>query len=194
MAGGAGERRRALVLLADGFEEIEAVTPIDVLRRAGVEVITAGLDGRRVTGNHGITLEADTTLADAPRDVDLVVLPGGMPGAQRLGESAAVRELVRGVHERGRRVAAICTAPATALAPAGVLAGRRATCYPGFEERFDPGVERSSERVVVDGTLTTSRGPGTALEFSLSLVAQLVSREVADEVRQKMLAPASTAD
>lgn len=178
---------RALVVLADGFEEIEAVTPIDVLRRAGVEVVTAGLAGARVVGSHGIALEADTTIADAPSDVDVVVLPGGMPGAENLGKSAAVRDLVERVHAAGKRVAAICAAPAMALGRTSVLAGKRATCYPGFEKHLPGGVVHSDERVVVDGLVVTSRGPGTALEFSLTLVEQLVSREKADQLRAGML-------
>ncbi|MCO5170988.1 MAG: DJ-1/PfpI family protein [Planctomycetes bacterium] len=178
---------RAVIVLAEGFEEIEAITPIDVLRRAGVEVVTAGVGGRRVVGSHGIAVEADATVGEVPEDVDVVVLPGGLPGAENLGKSPEVRALVERVHAAGRRVAAICAAPAVALAGTGVLRGRRATCYPGFEERFGADVTRSEERVVVDGTVVTSRGPGTALEFSLALVEQLVSREKAEQLRRGML-------
>ncbi|MBX3467316.1 MAG: DJ-1/PfpI family protein [Planctomycetes bacterium] len=178
---------RAVVVLAEGFEEIEAITPIDVLRRAGVEVIAAGVAGRRVVGSHGIAVEADATLDEVPDDVDLVVLPGGMPGAENLGKSPGVRALVERLHAAGRRVAAICAAPAVALAGTSVLRGRRATCYPSFEERLGPEVTRSQERVVVDGPLVTSRGPGTALEFSLALVEQLVSPAEAERLRKGML-------
>lgn len=178
---------RALVLLAEGFEEIEAVTPIDVLRRAGVEVTSVGVGGRRVTGARGVVLEADCTLEEAPREVDLVVLPGGMPGAENLARSAGVKALVEEVRRQGKRVAAICAAPAVALAPMGLLAGRRATCYPGFEQRFPPQVSASQEPVVVDEWLVTSRGPGTALEFSLALVEQLVGPAQAQALRGKML-------
>lgn len=178
---------RAVVLLAEGFEEIEAVTPIDVLRRAGVEVVTAGVPGRRVRGAHGLVVEADVAVAEAPADPDLLVLPGGMPGAENLARSPQVRELIARAQQSGKRLAAICAAPAVALAPTGVLAGHRATCYPGFEQRFSPDVRRSEERVVVDGPLVTSRGPGTALEFSLALVEQLVGAAKAAELRQKML-------
>lgn len=178
---------RALVLLADGFEEIEAVTPIDVLRRAGVEVITAGVGGRRVVGSHGVVLEADTTLDDAPRDVDVVVLPGGMPGADNLGKSQAVRDIVERTHAAGKRVAAICAAPAMALGRTSVLAGKRATCYPGFEKHLPDGVTHADDRVVVDGLVVTAKGPGVALEFSLALVEQLVSKEQADQLRAGMI-------
>lgn len=178
---------RAVVILADGFEEIEAVTPIDVLRRAGVEVLTAGVSARRVVGSHGIAVEADTTVADLPAEVDLVVLPGGMPGADNLGKAAAVRDLIERTHANGKRVAAICAAPAMALGRTTVLQGKRATCYPGFEQHLPAGVTHVPERVVVDGRVVTSRGPGTALEFSLTLVEQLVSKEKADQLRAGMI-------
>ncbi len=177
---------RAVVVLAEGFEEIEAVTPIDVLRRAGVEVVVAGLTSTRVVGSRGIVLEADTTLAEVG-EVDVVVLPGGMPGADNLGKSEAVRALVERTYAAGRRVAAICAAPAMALGRTSVLEGKRATCYPGFEQHLPGGVTHTDERVVVDGRLVTSRGPGTALEFSLALVEQLVSKDRADQLRHGML-------
>lgn len=177
---------RAVVVLAPGFEEIEAVTPIDVLRRAGVEVVVAGLGARRIVGSHGIPVEADVTVDDAP-EADLVVLPGGMPGADNLGKSDAVRALVERAHAAGKRVAAICAAPAMALGRTSLLAGKRATCYPGFEKHLPAGVTHVDERVVVDGHVVTSRGPGTALEFSLALVEQLVSKEKADQLRAGML-------
>ena len=179
----------ALVILAPGFEEIEAATPIDVLRRAGVEVTVVGLDVLQVTGSRGLTFVADCVLADAPREPDLILLPGGMPGAANLAASEDLRTRLQEEHAAGGRVAAICAAPAVALAPTGLLEGRRATCYPGFEERFSEAVEFSEERVVVDGRITTSRGPGTALEFSLALVEQLVSAEVAAGLREGMLVP-----
>lgn len=182
---------RALVLLADGFEEIEAVTPIDVLRRAGVEVLSLGVPGRRVRGARGVVLEADQALSDFALEeagqVDLVVLPGGMPGAENLARDPRVAALVRAVRAAGQRIAAICAAPAVALGPTGLLAGRRATCYPGFEQRFASDVRPSQERVVVDDWLVTSRGPGTALEFALTLVEQLAGAQAADELRTKML-------
>lgn len=178
---------RAAVVLASGFEEMEAVIAIDVLRRAGVEVITCGVGGAEVEGAHAVTLRADVPVEEAPRDVDAVVLPGGMPGATHLAASDEVGALVRAVHEAGGTVAAICAAPAVALAPTGLLAGRRATCYPGFEERFPADVTAVEERVTVDGPFVTSRGPGTAFEFALALVERLVSAEKAAELRRGML-------
>lgn len=176
-----------VVVLATGFEEIEAITPIDVLRRAGVEVITASVGARRVVGAHGVAVEADVTLDEVPADVDLVVLPGGMPGAESLGDSEAVRALVERTHAAGKRVAAICAAPAMALARTSVLEGKRATCYPGFEQHLPAGVTHVTDRVVVDGRVVTSRGPGTALELSLTLVELLVSKDKADQLRADML-------
>lgn len=185
---------RALVILAEGFEEIEAATPIDVLRRAGVEVVVAGLSALTVRGARGLALQADALLADCDppqagsEPYDLVLLPGGMPGASNLAASPAVTAVLARAQAAGARIAAICAAPAVVLAPLGYLEGKRATCYPGFEQRFPAGATHSEERVCVDGLLTTSRGPGTALEFALRLVAQLCSPERADELQRGMLA------
>lgn len=177
----------AAVLLADGFEEIEAVTVIDVLRRAGVEVAAVGVTGRQPQGAHGIRVQADTTLDEAAgRTWDAVVLPGGMPGAERLASDARVQALLRAQHERGGIVAAICAAP-MALGRAGLLHGRLATCYPGFEGHLEGAVLRE-DRVVRDANLVTSRGPGTALDFALTLVGILVGGERAAELRRGMLA------
>ncbi len=177
---------RACVLLADGFEEIEAVTVLDVLRRAGIHVQAVSLRGKRVKGSHGITVVADTTVREAARQQwDAVVLPGGLPGAENLRDHPAVREFVRRQFQTGGRVAAICAGP-IALAAAGVLDGRRATCYPGFEAQL--GAARCvSDRVVVDGNVVTSRGPGTAMEFALALVAELADRDTEAALRQRML-------
>ncbi|HBP21121.1 MAG TPA: DJ-1 family protein [Planctomycetes bacterium] len=182
--------RRAVVVLAPGFEEIEATTPIDVLRRAGVEVIVAGLQTPAVVGAHGLGLSVDLLLDQLSGDVDALILPGGLPGAANLAASEEVGEWIQRVASGGGVVAAICAAPALVLAPSGVLAGKRATCYPGFEDRFPSEAQHEEARVVVDGRLITSRGPGTALEFSLALVAELVSPERAAELAQGMLAGA----
>lgn len=177
---------RCCVLLADGFEELEAITVIDVLRRAEVEVLALGLHGERVTGSHGITVEADGTLdAHAHESWDLVVLPGGMPGAANLRDDPRVQALVKTQDERGGQLAAICAAP-IALASAGVLSGRRATSYPSFGDQLGDATY-AQDRVVIDDHVTTSRGPGTALEFALSLVARLVDDETATKLRHAML-------
>ncbi len=177
-----------LAILAAGFEEIETVTPIDLLRRAGAEVTTAALgDGIHVTGRSGITLHADTTLAAitaAARDFDCVFLPGG-PGVKHLRDDPRVRAIVLRQHAAQHWLAAICAAP-TVLNDAGVLAGRR------FTGHFSVAAELPSllagERVVADGHLLTSRGAGTALDFSLLLVEKLFSAEKSLEIATSVCA------
>lgn len=178
--------KRVLVLLADGFEEMECVIIVDVLRRGGLDVTLAGLaEGARV-GSHGIRIVPDCSLeqvADTSSGFAALVLPGGMPGARNLREDARVLELIRRFVQDARVVGAICAAP-IALEAAGVLGGRRATSYPGHAL---PSAEAVEERVVWDGSVVTSRGPGTAFEFALSLVEHLVSSERAAELRRAML-------
>jgi 4-methyl-5(b-hydroxyethyl)-thiazole monophosphate biosynthesis len=174
------------VLLAEGFEEIEATTIVDVLRRAEVDVVVLGVSGREVRGAHGITVLADRPLAEGVDEAwDMVTLPGGLPGATNLRDHAGVQALIRKQVDAGRAVAAVCAAP-IALASAGVLTGRRATSYPGFADQM-PGAIYEEERVVVDGNITTSRGPGTALPFALELAAQLCGSSVATALRRGML-------
>ena len=181
--------KKAIVLLAEGFEEIEAATPIDTLRRAGVDVMAAGIGGTSIKGAHGITYCADAALTSdiAGAAYDLVVFPGGMPGAKHLGESPEARKLALEMHGKGALVAAICAAPVMTLGAWGILDGRRATCYPGMEPMFPSSVVFSPERVVQDGAIVTSRGPGTALEFSIALVRLLVGEETAGTLAEGML-------
>lgn len=175
-----------LAILAEGFEEIEAITPIDLLRRAGVEVVTAALaDGPHVTGRSGITLHADTTLAAvAEREFDCLFLPGG-PGTGRLRADPRVRARVLRQHVAGRWLAAICAAPAV-LHDAGLLADRRYTAH--FSVANELPAILAQERVVADGLLLTGRGAGTALDFGLLLVGKLVSEAKAREVAQSVCA------
>ena len=182
--------KTVLVILADGFEEIEGVTPIDVLRRAGLQVTVAGLTGRSATGAHGVKFQTDVALDEYQELPDAVVLPGGMPGAQNLGSSQKVTEFIKKMNSQKKVIGAICAAPALALAPAGILNGKRATCYPGFEKNFPPSVSFSNERVVVDDNVITSCGPGSALEFSLGLVERLVGKEKARALEEGLLARA----
>jgi 4-methyl-5(b-hydroxyethyl)-thiazole monophosphate biosynthesis len=187
--------RTACVLLADGFEEIEAVTVIDVLRRAGVTVsvlgvavANAGAAARKATGSHGITLLVDAALGDVvalDNRYDAVILPGGLPGATHLRDSDVVRDFVLAHAHRGAVVAAVCAAP-IALARYGLLGGKTAACYPGFEDALD-GATVDAAAVVVDGNIITSRGVGTALAFALALVTTLVDRATAESLAQKML-------
>jgi 4-methyl-5(b-hydroxyethyl)-thiazole monophosphate biosynthesis len=178
---------RVLVPLAEGFEEIEAVTIIDLLRRAGIEVHTASLDGPRVTGSHGIAVLADAALdAASVDDYDMIVLPGGMPGAEHLGNDPRVISLLRQFAATGRYVAAICAAPGV-LARAGLLAGRSATSYPGFLSATSaPEIRLSDAPVVVDGKVATSRGPGTAMEFGLALIELLRGAEARRQVQARL--------
>ena len=180
--------RKVLVVLADGFEEIEAVTPIDILRRAGLEVLVAGLDKKDVVGSHGIHLTADTLLKDVKIIPEAIVLPGG-PGAARLGKSKDLKAILQFLLSKGKTVAAICAAPGVVLAAHGFLRGKKATCFPGYEKALKTGgAIFSSKRVVTDGHLITSRGAGTALEFSLELVRTLAGPKKASEIAEKILA------
>ena len=177
-----------IVALAEGFEEIEAVTPIDVLRRAGLNPTTVGLSGRSVTGSHGVVLTADQVWDDvAPSTPDVLVLPGGMPGSKNLGEHEGLRQMAQQVAAAGGWLSAICAAPAFTLAAWGLLAGHRATCYPGCESHFPAGVNYEKQPVVVDGRFVTACGPGVALDFSFKLVELLVDSKAADRLRTQML-------
>jgi 4-methyl-5(b-hydroxyethyl)-thiazole monophosphate biosynthesis len=182
-----------LIPLADGFEEIEAVTVIDLLRRAGIDVVAAGLAPGAVTGSHGIAVETDATLDEAlERDYDMVVLPGGLPGADNLEADERVRTVLRRLADSGRFTAAICAAPKV-LAAAGLLEGRRATSFPGFlDPAATPGLTLSEAPVVQDGRVITSRGPGTAMDFALALVENLAGSDARREVESRLQRPGYT--
>jgi len=179
--------KRVLVPLADGFEEIEAITPIDVLRRAGADVTVASVRGLSVKGSHGITVQAEMTLGDcATMEFDLIVLPGGMPGAAHLAESGMLCEMLKKHHENNRPLAAICAAPAVVLNPLGLLGKERVSCHPSFRAKLDD-ANRTEERICVGDRLVTAAGPGVAMEFALALVELLVSREKAEELAKAMV-------
>ncbi|MCB9831708.1 MAG: DJ-1/PfpI family protein [Planctomycetes bacterium] len=179
-------KKRIIVPLAPGFEEIEAVTIVDVLRRAGLEVVLAALDPGPVRGAHGLTMLPDAVIDDLdPEGWAMVVLPGGLPGAEHLTNDQHVQTMLRRVLDGGGKVAAICAAP-MAFGPSGLAADRATTCYPGFEKRFVQ-KEHLDCRVVVDGPVITSRGPGTALEFALTLVEELEGAEAAAKLQTGML-------
>ena len=173
--------KTALVLFADGSEELEAVTVINILRRGGVSVTVAGLHSGALRGSRGMVLQPDTTLDEALKhDYDMVVLPGGQPGANNLKADARVIKLVQQMAASARYVSAICAAPAV-LATAGLLDGKRATSFPGSLDAF-PKVSRQPQAVVEDGKLITSRGPGTAMDFALTLLERLAGKSTRDEV------------
>jgi protein deglycase len=184
---------RVLVPLAEGFEEIEAVTVIDLLRRAGIEVLVAGLSDGPVTGSHGITLEPDAALDDVLEQAfDMVALPGGMPGAKHLAEHSGLCALLQRMAAEDRYIAAICAAPGV-LAKAGLLAGRRATSFPGFLSRENaPLTQIVEEPVVEDGRVITSRGPGTAMDFALALIQRLEGASTRREVEARLQRPTAS--
>lgn len=177
--------------LAEGFEEIEALTPVDILRRAGVEISTVAVGkGKVVIGAHGIAVTADMTIEEALVEAskvkpEMIILPGGMPGAKNLDEDKAVDKFVMEAAVDGRVVAAICAAP---MIPGkrGLLKGKRATCYPGFEEYLE-GAVVTGGRVEVDGNMITACGMGAALEFALALCERLKGEEAASEIGAAVL-------
>lgn len=172
-----------LVPLAQGMEELEAVTIIDLLRRAGIEVVTAGLDAGPVKGSRGTVLLPDTTLDKAlQREYDMLVLPGGQPGATHLEQDARIIALIKKMAQDKRFTAAICAAPKV-LARAGVLDGKRATSFPGALDPMEwPRVQLENRAVVTDGKVITSRGPGTAMDFALELIGSLAGKEKRGQV------------
>ena len=180
--------KKALVLLAEGFEEIEAVTVIDILRRAGIDVTACGLVGKEVIGAHGLKVVPDSTLDGFNQEIDAIVLPGGMPGAENLAKSDAVKRLIKKMDAEKKLIAAICASPALVLAPAGVLDEKRATCYPGMEENFSRKTNFSEDKVVVDGNIITSRAPATALIFSLAIAERLAGKKVSERLKKNILA------
>ena len=175
-----------LLPLAQGSEDLEAITVLNILRRAGIEAVSASLDGQAIRGSRGTLLIPDTSLDEALlRDFDMVVLPGGQPGANNLKADARIIKLVQDMAADGRYVCAICAAPSI-LATAGLLDGKRATSFPGALDAF-PRVSRQPQAVVEDGKLITSRGPGTAMDFALTLVERLTSKTKRDEVEVSLV-------
>lgn len=181
---------RVLVPLAAGFEELEAVTVVDLLRRAGIEVVTAGLMAGPVTASRGTVVVPDTDLDAALADsYDMVVLPGGLPGADHLNADPRIQALLREMAAEEKYTAAICAAPKV-FATAGLLAGRRATAFPGVLEKLElTDVALDAAPVVQDGRVITSRGPGTAMDFALTLVELLAGRERRDQVEAALQRP-----
>lgn len=179
--------KTVLVPVADGIEEMETVTIVDVLRRAGADVTVASVENLQVAASRGVVLVADRRVEECmDTEFDLIALPGGMPGAEHLRDSEPLKKLLLRQAEKKKPYAAICASPAVVLNHHGLLKARFATCHPGFTDRIDPDRFRESE-VVVDENCITSRGPGTALAFALKLVEILYSREKAQEVAAPMV-------
>jgi 4-methyl-5(b-hydroxyethyl)-thiazole monophosphate biosynthesis len=180
---------KALVFLATGFEEIEALTVVDVLRRAGVDVTIAGLTPNVTEGKHGVKVVPDKSIDDVKvEDFDAVVAPGGNPGYKNLRKDPRVIAMVKKAFNSNKLVAAICAGP-TVLSDAGVLEGKACTIYPGMDEELEKGGGKPKhDIVVVDGKIITSRGPATALPFALKLAEKLAGKQVAEAVSKKTLA------
>jgi 4-methyl-5(b-hydroxyethyl)-thiazole monophosphate biosynthesis len=179
--------KTAVVILAEGFEEVEALAPVDFLRRAGVRVTLAGVNSMIVPSSRKIGVQADVLIKDVRDLFDAVILPGGMPGSTNLANAMEVSQFIKKMHAAGKLIAAICAAPAVVLTPLGILDGKKATCYPGCEKDFPAGTVHLNDRVVRDGNVITSQGPGSSFEFAWEIAKELAGKETADLVRDKML-------
>lgn len=167
--------KKAAIMLADGFEEIEALSPFDVLKRAGIKCNLISIkNDLYVKGAHGVIVKSDRLLEEVSelKEYDMIVLPGGMPGAKYLSEDKRVLSILNEFNEKGKFIAAICASPALVLTKAGVIDNKKVTCYPGMEENFGNSIY-VKENVVIDGNIITSRGPATALQFSYKLLKVL---------------------
>ncbi len=179
---------KVAVHLAEGFEEIEAVSIIDVLRRAEIETLVVSVTEKpEVTGSHGIKITADQLFEAVDyKTVEMIVLPGGMPGAQNLKNHNALGEQILQFNKSGKPLGAICAAPMV-LGNLGILANQKATCFPGFEDQLT-GAQVTAEDVVTSGKIVTGRGPGVAIKFALKIVETIKGKELADELGKKMIA------
>lgn len=175
------------LFLAQGFEEVEALTPLDYLRRAGVDVRSVGVTGEYVTGAHGITVKSDMGIKEIGIGDSLegIILPGGMPGTKNLEASPDVNKLLIYANAHGRLIGAICAAPSIP-GKLGLLDSKHATCYPGFEDTLKMALIKT-DKVVVDGNIITSRGAGTANEFAFALIAYIKGKDVADKIAESVI-------
>ena len=174
------------VLFADGFEEMEAITIADVLRRAELDVVLIGIGGLCISGAHAISVNMDNQIDDIlPGSLDAVVLPGGMPGAENLANDDKVKSLLQEMNDEGKYIGAICAAP-MALNAAGLITDKTVTCYPSFESTLGDAVY-TGDAVTVDGNIVTGKGPGAAFDFTLKLVALLTSPDKANELATALL-------
>ena len=175
------------MFLAEGFEEIEALCPLDLMRRARLDVTTVGIGGKHVKGAHGITVEADVCDKDyTGADAQMIFLPGGMPGTLNLAASDTVIQAIKDAHAEGLYIAAICAAPSI-LGDMGLLDGKRAVCYPGFEDRLT-GAQIPEQKVVLDGKLLTAKGMGAALDMGLEIVNIFCGERTANDLRHAVIA------
>ena len=176
------------MFLADGFEEVEALCPLDILRRAGIEVTTVGIGKDTIVGAHGITVQTDNPdIMYRDAVPDMIILPGGMPGSANLDQSKTVDTALRAASKKGAFLCAICAAPMV-LGKRGYLEGKRSICYPGFEEYLTGAVIANDEYVVRDGNIITAKGMGVALEFGLELVKALRNDGIAEKIKKSVFA------
>jgi len=187
--------KKAVVLLADGFEDVEAITPADYLQRAGIEVTTVSISQSQIVTSRwgGVKLLASTTIAEFIKvsakekiEWDAVICPGGMPGAANLAASGEVSELLKKMSANNKLICAICAAPVIVLSPLGLIKNKKFTCYPGMEEKAQEGVWQN-ERVVVDGNIITSRAAGTTGEFAVAIIEKLLDKETAKKIADTVL-------
>ena len=181
--------KKVYVFLADGFEDVEALIPVDVWRRGGLDVTTVSIsDFPLVNSAHGVNVEADIMFEQGEfDDADLIFLPGGMPGASNLFAHKGVCKAIVDQYAAGKKVAAICASPAVVLAPLGILEGKKATCYPGFESVLaENNATYTGNLFTVDGNVTTGEGPAAAFPFAYELLAQLVNKQTADQIAEGM--------
>lgn len=184
-------KKRVLVPIANGFEEIETMTIVDVLRRAGLEVILAGTEAGLLTGSRQVRVMPDAWIEEVQdEDFDALVLPGGQPGVDHLRKNAVVLQILQKMSASKKWIGAICAAPLV-LRDAGLIAGRHFTSFPALEPEFQEG-QYEQASVIVDGHLVTSRGPGTSMEFALKLVELLCGKEKREQTASALLAPAAT--
>ncbi len=174
------------VFLANGFEETEAIAPIDILKRCELDVVTVGIGGDKITSTHGITVftdivEDDVIMSDS---VDMIVLPGGMPGTLNLEKNSVVRDAITYCADNNKYIGAICAAPSI-LGKMGLLEGRNATCFPGFED-FLTGAKQGEEKVYADGNIITAKGAGVAIEFGLALAEIMAGKPKAEKIRKSL--------
>lgn len=181
--------KKAVILLADGFEEIEAVTCIDILRRAGIEVTIASISDTQVKGSRRLIVPAEKNIDEiTAENFDACILPGGMPGAANLAACEKTKNLIKGMASQKKLIAAICASPTVVLAPLGILDNKTATCYPGMQADFSPTTIYKEENVIADSNIITSRGPATALTFALKIAEYLAGKEISEKVKEAVLA------
>ena len=182
------EMAKAYVFLADGFEDIEALAPVDILRRGGIDVKTVSINATdMVASAHGVQVKADMMFADADfSDADLLMLPGGMPGSSHLSEHEGVRQALIAQHKAGKRIGAICAAPMV-LASTGILDGKKATCYPGFEQYFSDSTEYTATLFQEDGNVITGEGPAATLPYAYKILSYFAGDGITGELQKGMM-------